>query len=184
MNWIWMHTVDMNVLGLNVTILMQLRKLLTHCFLFNYYSTDSVLYWMYVQNIFLTHGQRVKKTMACQNIASEATWPGCSGPKPSPRRAVLRPASLSQHFPEHVYVTRKLRALPKDKHRPKPRGALRKHLQHSQSQLRWKARRCGSSGSSHLHGDHPHPPLPNPFALAWLEAIKNMCVTCFVWQWR
>lgn len=37
-------------------------------------------------------------------------------------------------------------------------GPSRKHLQHSQSQLRLKAWRCGSSGPSHLYGERPLPP--------------------------
>lgn len=120
----------------------------------------------------------VKKIIPCQNIVPEATWPRCSDPNPVHEGHTIRAPQCVDLLREQVYVTTFCMSCQKTNTAQKPRGASPKLLRRS---LRLKARRCGSRGSSCVHGDHPHP-LPDP--LAWLQAIGNTCVTCFVWQRR
>lgn len=135
-------------------VIIQLRRKVSHfCFPLNYFCLDCRMYCMHLLSVyihghpalFLTADHREKKMTARQNMVSRATCPRCSGPGPvSPWWAaggMLRPASLSQHFREHIPTSRYPRALRKDQTPPKTLGGLlAKHLQHSQSQSRLRAR--------------------------------------------
>lgn len=109
----------------------------------------------------MSYDYRVKKMMPCQN----RVWGDMIklfGPRPSPCCTRSQPCWDLQacHNISRIMSMLQEICVPCQKTNTAQNlvGPLRKHLQHSQLQLRLKAWRCGSSGSSHLYGERPSPP--------------------------
>lgn len=153
---------------------------------FSYFSVDSILY---IKNIFLTQDHRVKKMMPCQNIVSKATWTSGSGQDhvhaehtnatvqcwdPQACHNISRSMSMLQEICVPCQKTNTAQNLV---------GFYEIACNIPNRSSDWERDNVALAVLC-ISMETTLTPFPTPFALAWLEAIKNMCVTCFVWQWR